>query len=112
MLKDVGMTVPKGRETRAVAYHDTLPTSFSFGLRILLLHALNPCVAAYIDLLPLFLYFLALSSLHPCISFYTLLYTGPKYLQSFSHLSDRHALHSVSLTCRHLPIAPLCRPYI
>ena len=35
----------------------------SFGLRILFLHALNPCVAAYI--LPLFLYLLALSSLHP-----------------------------------------------
>ena len=35
----------------------------SFGLHILLLCALNPCVAAYILLL--FLYFLALSSIHP-----------------------------------------------
>ena len=63
------MTKAISRETRAVYMQQrghatitcvTLPILFSFGLRILLLHAL---IAAYI--LPLFLYFLALSSLHP-----------------------------------------------
>ena len=50
------------------------PTSFIMGLRMLvLLHALIPCLAAYIlpssrlavHILHLFSYFLALSSLHP-----------------------------------------------
>ena len=47
------------------------PTSFIMGLRMLvLLHALIPCLAAYI--LHLFSYFLALSSLIPCLAVYIL----------------------------------------
>ena len=80
MLKDVGMTVLKSRKTSAARQGMRACNNTNMrnpiikhvgGLRmLLLLHALIPCLAAYIlpsspVLLHLFSYFLALSSLHP-----------------------------------------------